>query len=181
MIPSAIASHYSKGLFSIAKSKEELESRLAALKWLSELIGERPELKHFFSHPFVKKEEKKNVLKSLLKNGKDAVLLHFLFLLIDKNRFKNLPEILNKYRQLVNESLGLINVTSITAVTIDEELKHRIKSAIEKAYHKNIRFEEKVDPQILGGIVLLMDHQMLDDSLKGHLNKLKENLLAANV
>lgn len=177
----AVASHYSQALFKIASSKEQLEKHLSELEKIIDLLKAYPQLQQILSNPSVENEKKKKVLQDLLLNKIDGQILNFLLLLIDKGRFDDLWDISKKYRQLVQKELGILNAHLITAVPIDVKLKEKVKSKLEQFYRKRIEFQDSVDPQIIGGMILMVDNQMIDHSIKNRLSRLKQNLLEANI
>jgi len=120
-------------------------------------------------------------LQDLLLGKIDSQILNFLLLLIDKRRLDGLWDISKKYRQLVQKELGILNAHLITAVPIDVKLKEKVKSKLEQLYRKKIEIQESVNPQIIGGMILMVDNQMIDHSIKNRLYRLKQNLLEANI
>ena len=92
-----------------------------------------------------------------------------------------LEEISREYHHRVKESLGVLEASLITAVPAEQELKERLKAKLEKNYQRKIEMKEKVDPQIMGGVILVLANQVLDGSVRDRLASLKENLLAVRV
>jgi F-type H+-transporting ATPase subunit delta len=177
----AVASHYSQALFKVASSKGQLEKHLSELEKVMDLLKTHPQLQQILSNPSVNNQKKKKVLQDLLLGKIDSQILNFLLLLIDKRRLDGLWDISKKYRQLVQKELGILNAHLITAVPIDVKLKEKVKSKLEQLYRKKIEIQESVNPQIIGGMILMVDNQMIDHSIKNRLYRLKQNLLEANI
>jgi F-type H+-transporting ATPase subunit delta len=178
---SKIISHYAKGLIQLSQSHSQLEQHLNELEQFVQLMKEAPALEHFLAHPFIKPEEKKKVLKSILGDGVDLSLLHFLFFLIDRKRIQYLNAILEDYRRLAYDRLGIVDVQVVTAVSMEKKMSEKIQNKLEAFYRKRVQIKEKIDPMIIGGMILMIANQMLDNSVKNRLMQLKENLLAVNV
>lgn len=176
MINYKIVFQYSKALVQLSGSREQLENQLSELEELMRLLEEIPILKQFLYHPFVRAEEKKKILEKLLKNQSNDRILNFLFFLIDKKRMHYLTAIVEEYHRLAKLELGIVEASVTTAIPIEEKTIEEIRAKLEKQYGKKIQLESKVDPQILGGMVLMIADKILDNSTKNQLMKLKEHL-----
>lgn len=173
----SLALPYSKALFKLAGSKEQQEEVLHAIGQFLDLLEKKPEIRQVLTHPFIEDQEKKALLKKIGDNQWPPSLLSFLFLLIDEKRFTQLKEIVQSYRQMVHDHLDMIRAEIMTAVPLDEENKERLKKKLEASYQKQVDMSLKVDPQIIGGMVLTIGHQVLDNSIKNQLFKLKRALI----
>lgn len=180
MISSEIASRYSKALFELAKTSNQLEETSKNLEEVLHVV-ETLELNSFFTDPSVSSQQKKDVLKQALEKHIHPLVLTFLQFLIDKRRFNFLSEISSKYTDLVKKNSEILEVELTTAIPADDKMKKALTEKLEKLYRKKIKIKEKLDEEILGGVILLVGNQMIDDSIKHHLLKLKENLLLTNV
>lgn len=172
-----IALPYSKALFQLAASKKELQESLHAIEQFLDLLQKKPDLKQIFLHPFIEKEEKKRLLKKIEENQIPSFLLSFLFLLIDEKRFDQLEGIVQGYRQMVYDQLQMIQAEVVTAVPLDEKNKERLKNKLETFYQKKVDISLRVDPQIIGGMVLMIGDQILDKSIKNQLMQLERALI----
>lgn len=172
-----VASKYSKALFNLTPSVQDLEKRLNQLQDILKLL-DKPYLKNFFASPQISQQQKIEFLKEVLKKNVDNELLSFFLLLLDKKRLKYLPEIAKHYRELIRNKKGIIKARLLTAVPLDEKTRASLKEKLDKMYHKNIEIDNQIDPSLIGGGIIFIGSQMLDFSLNGKLNKLKKDLLA---
>ncbi len=177
----ALTSHYSQALFKLSPSKEMLKKYLSDLEEVFALFKASPQLQEVLLAPSIDNEKKKKVLQDLLTSKIDPVILSFLLLLIDKERFEFLPEISNEFRQLAEKELDILVVHLITAVPADAKVKEKLQSKLENTYRKKVEFKEKVDPTILGGMIVIMNNQMIDYSIRSRLNQLNQSLLEATI
>lgn len=173
-----VALKYAKALFHLTSSKEQLESRLVDLKQIEHVITQKPQLRTFFSSPQISQEKKEKVLQNSLGSHIDSQLLSFCTLLLEKRRFKYFSEIVKKYEKMVMAKLDLLEGRLITAMPIDAELKAKVQQVLEKRYQKKVILKDEVNPHLLGGGILLIDNQQLDFSIRGKLNRLKDDLLS---
>ena len=175
----ALASHYSQALFKLASSKEQLKKHLSELEEVFALFEANPQLEQVLLAPSIDNQKKKKVLQDLLSDKVDNQLLHFLLLLIDKERFEYLSEIYTKYRRLTKQALDILVVQLITAVPVDLKVKEKLQNKLENIYRKSIEIKESVDSSIIGGMILIMNNQMIDNSIRRRLNDLNQSLLEA--
>jgi F-type H+-transporting ATPase subunit delta len=174
MIYEEISLRYAQALFNLTTSKEEMESRKALLAEMASSLKKSPAWSQFFLNPQISRGDKKKVLeKSLL----DPSLIHFLLLLLEKGKFKYLPEIANQYSRMVLEVNEEIAVTILTATPIDARLKNKLKKMIEKAYGKTPLMQVQLRPEILAGIIVFIGNKIIDFSITGRLKELKKMLL----
>lgn len=168
-----VAPRYSKALFQMDGSKEQ---RLEILEKLLDLWNKDPKLQTFLTSPTISKGEKLALLKQALGDGKDENLGAFFNLLIESNRCKVIPAIIQNYKKKVTDSLGILEVTLCTAVPIDRQEKEVLKLKLEHQYNKKVEIKEKINPQIIGGVILSMGDKLLDFSIRGRLETLRKQL-----
>jgi F-type H+-transporting ATPase subunit delta len=181
VIAGEVGSRYARALFNLASSKAELESGRLELEAFVEALKNNPRLRTFLSAPQIKREEKRKVLQAILAGKTDQKFLNFLYFVLEKGRMNFLEEISREYHHRVKESLGVLEASLITAVPAGQELKERLKAKLEKNYQRKIEMKEKVDPQIVGGVILVLANQVMDWSIRDRLLSLKESLLEVRV
>lgn len=182
MISPKVTSHYSKALFELGSSHEELKKHLSELKKIVQLSDEETDLGQLFLLPIIDKEEKNKTLRSILKGKIDEKIIEFLCLLIEKDRIQYLKEIVLSYEKLVKKELGIVTVGMSTAVPADPKLKEKIYKKLKDAYPQNeIEIEEQVNPDIIGGMIITIENQMFDNSIRNRLDKLKKDLYQMKV
>jgi F-type H+-transporting ATPase subunit delta len=173
MLERKISLRYAKSLIQIAKNREEIENIKNELKNLLKIFEDN-NLWKIFGYPKISLREKKEIIEKipLTQNIKN-----FIFVLLEKKRINLLPVILEEYSHLSEEYLGIAKCEIISAVKLTEEEKKLIKDKVEKILNKKITIEEKIDKEILGGIIVKAGNTLIDGSLKGILNKLREELI----
>jgi len=182
MIRYQVARRYSKALFQFSAPKEQLEKRLNDLRKFNLLIDENPRLLQLLNSPEVTKNEKEAFLKKILGDDFDPQLYTFLIFLLERKRLKFIKEITEEYVKLVHANLGILDVQLISVFPLEQADKNRLKSKFQKSYpDKEILFIEKIDPSLIGGIIAIVGHKIIDFSVKNRLSQLKEKMLAAPV
>lgn len=173
---SKLASRYAKALFQ-SGSKDQREGVLKSLDAILVAYAKFPKLRFLLESPELPQSEKENSIKKIFGNYVNPYSLHFLSMLFQKGRFKYLPEIAVHYRHLFTESYGITNAHLTTAIPVDNRIKDMLQEMLEKKYQKKFAVKYEVNPQIVGGGILIIEARMIDFSIKGQLNKLKATLL----
>ena len=96
--------------------------------------------------------------------------------MIHKGRLSNFGLIANEYKLMVNEYLGIWEADIVTAIPMDDESEAKLKQKVEEDFNKKMILNKKIDPKIIGGVILVIANEMLDWSVTGRLRKLKEKL-----
>lgn len=177
MIKRDVALRYAKGLFDLDIAKESLEKRLRDFELIQALIEEHPKLLTFLKAPQIDLAEKGKMLKSSLTNQCDTTFVHFLIYLIGEGRLGYLTQIALEYRLFVDKYLEIWEAKIITAVPIEPQTEEKLRKKLESFYHKKIKIEKEINPQIIGGAVLVVANEMIDWSIAERLKKIKERLL----
>jgi F-type H+-transporting ATPase subunit delta len=133
-----VSLRYSNALFLLGGSGAEHEKRASDLDEIATFLQNHPELKRFLLSPQIPKKEKSSLLKKIFSDILDRNLLSFLVLLLERGRFRQLPEIAQEYHEIVKKSLGIQEVHFISALPLGEETKSRLRDKLEKYYQKNV-------------------------------------------
>jgi len=170
-----VAHRYAKALLNLATSKEQQGKRLGDLEEFLELLTKVPELKKFLLNPQINNEVKKAILEKSLKMEEE--LSNFILVLLKNKKFKNLVQIVREYHRMVAETYGVVEVKLISADPVSEEIKQKLKERIEASYNHKVVINERIDPSIIGGAMVIVGNRLLDFSLKRRLADLKQHLL----
>jgi len=178
MINEELALRYAEALYKIISEKSELNQELIQAV---ALMDKTPNLRNLLLAPQISREDKMSMIRKFFKEPIDLHLENFLLFLLQKGRIQYLPAIAKAYKKMVEDGSNIIEAKLITTVPLDTDSKEKLRAQLEKSYGKKIEFEEIIDPQIIGGMTISIDNQMMDSSIKSRLTKLKENLLDVTV
>jgi F-type H+-transporting ATPase subunit delta len=173
-----IARVYADALFGVAKEKGKLDVIRDQLGQFADALADNREMQLFFFSPYFSSAEKENGLAKAVE-GAEPELLNFLQLLLEKHRMPVLFRIRKQFDSLwakENKRLGVI-VTS--AVELDPEIAKRIGSELEEQTGEVVELESRVDPDILGGLVVQVGNMVLDTSIRNRLEKLRKSVARA--
>ena len=174
-------STYAGALFEAARERDELEEVLSDLQEFVTALQETEELRLFFYGGQVPERQKRRALDGLTEGMKTSTT-NFLKVLVDNGREEILEEVLGRYEQLVKEHLGRIEVGVTTAVELAQEQLDRLKERLERTLEgKEVVLETNVDPELIGGAVFRFGGRMMDGSIRGRLESLREGMLERSV
>ena len=181
MIESQVARRYATSLFRTAKRIDQVDRILEDLKAIADLLIKDPNLKNFLEAPQILDQHKKELLTTAFKNLISEALFSFLLLVLEKHRIEYLLAMAEEYERLVKEDQGILQARITTARPLDPAFADRLKEELEKNTGKRIEAILRIEPQIIGGIVVILGNKIIDKSIRHQLDELKEEMLALRV
>jgi F-type H+-transporting ATPase subunit delta len=174
-----VARRYARALFALGKKNglPELENYASGLGAIRTILQESPSLAQFFRNPIFSPEEKKQTVAQLITRLKlSGVVVHFCFLLAEKDRLRELDRIATVFDQLLDAEKGVIRGELLTAIPMDAAKQTAIVKQLEKKTKHTLMLSFGVSPEILGGVVLKVGDQVMDASLRAQLSILKDTI-----
>jgi F-type H+-transporting ATPase subunit delta len=147
----------------------------AQAQQLRDAVASVDELAALLSNPEVESQAKADVLASIAK-GADEEVVNFLRLVAEKGRAGELPQIVDELDTLVAAEQRILDVELTTATELSDQDFGRILGQIEQASGRQVQASRKVDPDLIGGIVLQAGSMRLDASVRGRLERLRHDL-----
>jgi F-type H+-transporting ATPase subunit delta len=174
-------STYAEALFEAAQERDELEGVLEDLQEFENALEESEELRLFFYGGQVTEREKRRAIDALTE-GMALSTRNFLKILSDNGREEILEEVILRYEELVKEHLGRVEVEMTTAVELSHDELERIRERLGRSLEgREVVLQTSVDPNILGGAVFRFGGRMVDSSVRGRLQGLREEMLERGV
>jgi F-type H+-transporting ATPase subunit delta len=170
-----IAQVYSRSLFEVAKEHDKLDLIKEQLGAFADALEQTRELAIFFFSPYFSTEEKKRGLESALVDA-DPTLVNFLELLIEKHRMPVIFRTRRQYETLWDIEHRLLPVEVTSAVALDPAVAEELGNRIREQTGQNVELTSKVDPDVLGGIVLRVGNSILDASIRNRLQQLRREV-----
>jgi F-type H+-transporting ATPase subunit delta len=181
MISSEVGKKYASALFKLTKKEKLTDPVLEEFRSISRILRENPTFKNFLEAPQILEKDKKDFLKGLFEGKISEVLLSFLTLLVDRKRIKYLLDIFPEYERLVKEEKGILLAEVTTAIPLKEAFYQRLKEKLERKTQKKIEMIKRVDPDIIGGVVVVLGDKVIDHSIRYQLGELKERVSEVRV
>ncbi len=173
-----IARVYADALFGVAKKMGKLDTIREQLGQFADALADNREMQLFFFSPYFSSAEKADGLEKAI-GGAEPELVNFLELLIEKHRMPVLFRIRRQFDSLWDTENKRLGVTVTSAVELDPEVAQRIGSEIEQQTGETVELESRVDPDILGGLVVQVGNMVLDTSIRNRLEKLRKSVAQA--
>lgn len=173
-----IAAVYARSLFEVAKEAGKLDPVREQLGQLADALDSERTLQIFFFSPYFSTQEKEEGLQKAI-SGADAIFLNFLRLLIEKHRMPALMRIRRAFDKLWQEENKLLPVQVTSAVELDKSTVKQIGDRISEQTGRKVELSSRVEPDILGGIVVQVGNQVLDASIRYRLERLRKQVAKA--
>jgi ATP synthase F1 delta subunit len=170
---------YARALFEAAREEGSLEEVAAELHALAEATREVPELQAFLRNPQIDPPEKTAVLEQLLA-GASQLVRNFVRLAVEKGRAGEIAEISDELDALVARAQNRLAVELTTAYELSDDEARSIVERIEQASGRSIEATRSVDPALVGGLVLQIGSFRADGSVRGRLERLRQELATAS-
>ena len=170
---------YARALFEAAREEGKLEQVGADLAGLASAFEEVPALRAFLRNPQVDSAGKAAVLEEI-SAGADELVGNFVRLVAEKGRAGELPEMSREFEALVARAQNRLDVELTTAYELSEEEARSIVQTIEKASGRTVEASRSVDPSLIGGIVLQVGSFRADGSVRGRLERLRQELVTTH-
>jgi F-type H+-transporting ATPase subunit delta len=173
-----IAQVYARALFEVAVERGVLDEVREQLGQFADALNENRDLVVFFFSPYFSTEEKKDGLKGLIV-GAEPTFMNFLESLVERHRMPAIFRIRSRYDGLWDDENQLLPVEVTSAIELDESIVHSIGDRIGEQTGKKVELSSRVDPDILGGIVLRVGNFILDASIRNRLDQLRKQVAQA--
>jgi F-type H+-transporting ATPase subunit delta len=167
---------YARALYEAALEHDRVEQVAADLTALTRAIEASDELGGFLDNPQVELAAKADVLGQV-SEGADELVHNFVRVVAVKGRAGELPRIRDELQALVDAAAGRVAVELTTAYELPEEEAAAIVRKIEQASGRTVEATRKVDPSLIGGIVLQAGSLRVDASVRGRLERLRRELV----
>lgn len=172
-----VARRYASALADVViERREEREVQQEIENWAS-IIQDNPQLKEVFANPTVAHENKQTVLEELISRTRvRPTTASFLRVLLRNQRLAQLPEVSERFGQILDERGGVVAAQITTARPIPEELKKSLHDALASATGRTVRLTFATDETIIGGLVARIGSTVFDGSVENHLERLGAGL-----
>ena len=179
-----IARNYAETLLALAERNGGpggLDEFGRTLDGLAGMLESDPRMRQFLETPRVRPEQKKEALRQSLAGRAPELFVRFVMVLVDKRRQTLLPEIALAYRGLVDQRMGRARVDVSISHAPDEALQAEIQRALEVQLGRTVIPTYRVDPELLGGMVLRLGDEILDGSVRSSAAQLRRRLMDTTV
>jgi F-type H+-transporting ATPase subunit delta len=170
-----LAEVYARALFQVAREHGKLDELREQLGQFADALDEHRELAVFFFSPYFSTHEKQDGLGRLL-DEPDEELVNFLSLLIENHRMPVIFRIRQRYEHLWEEENKTLPVEITSAIELDQATTDELGRTIGERAGRKVKLATRVDPDILGGIVVRIGNSILDASIRTRLEQLRRHV-----
>ena len=173
-----IAEVYARALFEAARDDEVLDRVHDELGQFADALDDDRNLQVFLFSPYFSSEEKKDGIRRIVSDA-DERLLNFLELLAERHRMPALFRIRRIFDSLWADENKLLPVTVTSATELDDGLVDEIGKRIEEQTGRRVELSSKVDPDVLGGLMVRVGNMVLDATVRNRLEQLRKQVAKA--
>ena len=168
-----VSLQYAKSLYDLSK---DLDQDLNDLEVLKSCIGNSNELVKVLMHPSISKEEKKELFKNLLSGKVEDYFLYFIYVLVDNERILELENIYDTFKMLVDEKKNILNCEVVSKYPLDKNIKEDLIKYLSQKYQKEIKLKETINDELIGGIKVIVQNEVIDYTIDSTLTNLKNTI-----
>ncbi len=166
------ARQYAQSLFNIAKQDDNLENFVL---YLNQTQANLDEIRTLLNNPQIDKNKLTTILKEF---GFDNKFNNFLIILNEQKDLDKIASISDHFKNLVDKETNTLEVELVSATKLTEAQKQEIIKNLKNKFNKNIQLKEFVNKNLIAGIIIKIDDQLFDASIKSKLNELQHKLTA---
>lgn len=174
----AIARPYARALFEITAAKKSTEAVRKDLGALLELVQGSQDFRRFIASPIVNDRDRKAVVATVASRlGLTALTSNFLQLLADKRRLNVIEEIVELFNREADAAAGILRAEAFAPVKLSALQVNRLRGVLEEMSGSKVVVSDTVDPTLMGGLLVRMNGQVYDTTVKSQLEVLKQQVL----
>ena len=170
-----LAGRYAGALYALAIDSDKVDSIHHELGRLSDLIDESQDLRKLLESPILSREEQQRAITTIMeKAGAEALTVKFLGTLASNGRLSALPRVIQAFQQEHARRRGQVSAEVISAVALDDNRKVVVEKTVARlAGSDKVLLSMRVDPSLIGGLVVRIGSRMIDTSIKTKLSRLE--------
>lgn len=174
-----IAERYAQSLIDLGKNNDlsyvAIATDLAAIQLI---LNRSKDLYDALTNPLVNVDDKENIIDSVFVKDVDKLIINFLKLLVEKNRFNLIYDVIAKFNLLLDDVNNVARVEVVSAVSLNENEKNIIHEKLsQKIRDKQISVKYSVDESIIAGLVFKLGDDVLDTSVSHRLEELQKSII----
>jgi F-type H+-transporting ATPase subunit delta len=174
----AAARRYARAIFELAKEEGLIDAWAARLAEMRQVL-EHPEALAVLDNPSIADERRQGAAAALVGDRVGPEGANLARLLVGSRRLDELDAIIEEFRRLADEDAGRVRATAITAVPLAGPDADRLRADLARRLGREVRLEARVDPAILGGLVVQVGDRVFDGSVATRLRQLRRQLAGA--
>lgn len=171
---SGVALRYASALFEVAQEANSVDAVAADLDRVGQMVRESDDLQRLIRSPAFTVEQQVKAIGAILdKAGISGLAANFIRLVASKRRLFVMPEMIRAFRDLVATSKGIVRAQVTLAEEPSDKVMSEIKAALRDVAKADVSLDVKIDPSLIGGLIVKMGSRMVDASVRTKLNSIR--------
>lgn len=171
---SGVAARYASALFDLAREGNSIDAVAADLDRFDSLIQASPDLQRLIRNPIFTAEEQAGAIGALIgRAGITGLVGNFIRLVASNRRLFALPDMIRAFRELVADARGIVRAQVTLAEPPSDRALNDIKAALRDVAKAEVNLDVKIDPSLIGGLIVKMGSRMVDASVRTKLNSIR--------
>ena len=177
MIGGSLARRYARALLAIGQEDGNTRKILEETETFDKLVDDTPPLREMLEAAQINRRDKKAALEAILAPvGVLPSTRNFLSLLVDKGRMPILSPIVSELRRMIEQLEGIERVEVVVPMPLSAAQRDQLRSVLEDRTGRKVVLEEKVEPGVLGGMVVKVGSTVYDGSAHTQIQQIRQNL-----
>jgi len=176
VISAILARRYARALLELSKKRKDLEATHQDLESVARVFERDPRVRRFFEAPNIARTEKEAFLDKQFRAKLNKNIYGLLILLLRRRRFDHLVAIAGEFHKLAEDAQGITRAVVRTAVPITDGQADALTRSLAKRTGRKVMLTREVNPALLGGASLSLDHKVIDGTLATQLWRLRRQL-----
>jgi F-type H+-transporting ATPase subunit delta len=171
------ARRYAEDAFQVARRDGTIEAWRAELDAAGTIVAD-PRIGRALANPAVPLERRTAMAESIFGSFASRPVLNLIGLILRRGRIEQLPRVAAEYRRLDNARQGITVATAISAAPLSDDEVRAVTQRLEQFTGGRIELDVQVDPSLLGGLVVRVGDRLIDGSVRGRLERLRNQLVS---
>jgi F-type H+-transporting ATPase subunit delta len=171
------ARRYAEAAFEVALRDKTVADWRSELERAAEIAGDERSL-DVLANPAIPGERRAEALRELLDDRVSRPVLNLILLMLRRGRIRELPRVAVEFRRLDDKRQGITHATATSATELTEDEVGELTARLERSTGGRIALDVEVDPSLLGGLIVRVGDRMIDGSVRGRLERLRNRLVS---
>lgn len=177
LLSAQVLEPYAEALMSVAQENNLTEQFGENVAALLNLLKESPELEEFLGNPIIKGEDKIAVLQRIAGEQFHPYMMNFTKILVERRRVLFLKGICQQFQALLRKLNRTVLAEVTSAVELNDDQKQAVREKVKTMTSaEQVELDTKIDPDLIGGVIIKVGSQVLDASMRGQLRRISISL-----
>jgi F-type H+-transporting ATPase subunit delta len=171
------ARRYAEAAFEVAQRDDALEAWRTELDAAASIVADE-RVGRMLANPALPLDQRIEMARSILGKTVSKPVLNLIGLMLRRGRIHELPRLASEFRRLDNARQGITEATAVSAAPLTQDEIRALTERLEAMTGGRVELEVQVDPDLLGGLVVRVGDRMIDGSVRGRLERLRNQLVS---